>query len=313
MAEIIVNEIMEKAHLDYWEKKICPVLEENIISEDINRQYKEILSCLLKRWSEIAIGDVSVLREVYSDIKSKESDIEDFKKYREYIIGLLGYKTFSRNEYGKEDEKNYNFEYNIKKWTAYTLIKLSNVRNCPYCNRQYISPIYSGKGKMRPDLDHFFPKSKYPCFSMSLYNLVPVCKNCNSSLKGEYDFGITAANPFIESFDELFSFNLDITSKLNTPKVELTDIKENAKSFVDKMQIYEQYKIHLDVADELVRKSQMYPLELLEKLSENEKLVKDKELFKEHLFGYISDEIKRKNTPLGKFITDLARSLGFFD
>lgn len=312
MAEIIVNERMKKAHLDYWKKKICPILEENIISEDINRQYKEILSYLLENWDKIAIGDVGVLRDIHSDIKLKESDIEEVKKYKEFIISLLGYKTFSKNEYGKEDKQNYNSGDNIKKWTAYTLIKLSNVRNCPYCNRQYISPIYASKGKMRPDLDHFLPKSKYPCFSMSLYNLVPVCKNCNSSLKGNHDFGFTSANPFVESFDELFSFDLDITSKLSAPKIDLTDIKENAKSFVDKMQIYEQYKIHLDVADELVRKSQMYPLELLEKLSENEKLVKDKELFKEDLFGYINDEVKRKNTPLGKFKTDLARSLVFF-
>ena len=39
----------------------------------------------------------------------------------------------------------------------------------------------------------------------------------------------------------------------------------------------------------------------------------DKEKLKEHLFGYIRDDTERKNTPLGKFKTDIAKKLGLFD
>jgi len=58
-----------------------------------------------------------------------------------------------------------------------------------------------------PELDHFLPKHKYPLFSMSAYNLVPSCKICNQSLKGEIEFNYEEFySPFEEGIEESFRF-----------------------------------------------------------------------------------------------------------
>ena len=38
------------------------------------------------------------------------------------------------------------------------------------------------------DVDHFFPKSEYPMFCLSLYNFVPSCQVCNSRVKSGNNF-----------------------------------------------------------------------------------------------------------------------------
>ena len=51
-----------------------------------------------------------------------------------------------------------------------------NLRVCPYCDGDLGSP----------EMDHFFPKSKYPSLSCHPLNLVPACHTCNSrENKGE--------------------------------------------------------------------------------------------------------------------------------
>jgi 5-methylcytosine-specific restriction endonuclease McrA len=81
---------------------------------------------------------------------------------------------------------------------------------CPYCNLETISIIKSNdKGKMLLSLDHFYPKSLYPYLALSFYNLIPCCHNCNSNIKGDKNFTIeTHVNPYLESFNDLYTFKL---------------------------------------------------------------------------------------------------------
>lgn len=55
---------------------------------------------------------------------------------------------------------------------------------CPACDGQ--RPLVT-EGKTYADADHFFPESIYPYLSIHPLNLVPVCRTCNSSLKGAVD------------------------------------------------------------------------------------------------------------------------------
>lgn len=71
-------------------------------------------------------------------------------------------------------------------WGPYQLTQTVNIRCCPYCNRQYTFSLVDRKGRKlgRPELDHFYPKSKHPLLALSFYNLIPSCHSCNSTLKG---------------------------------------------------------------------------------------------------------------------------------
>jgi len=85
-------------------------------------------------------------------------------------------------------------------WNAYALCRKSKARICPYCNHAYAFTVQSDNGDFRPTLDHFYYKDEYPHLALTLYNLVPSCSSCNSSLKGQTDFfEVPHLNPL---FDE---------------------------------------------------------------------------------------------------------------
>lgn len=110
----------------------------------------------------------------------------------------------------KDLEQIFNYEKFISKygqWNAYALCKKSKTRICPYCNHAYAFTIKTKGGSFRPTLDHFFYKDEYPHLALTLYNLVPSCSSCNSSLKGKKDF---FKNPHLNPLfdDEQIKFQL---------------------------------------------------------------------------------------------------------
>lgn len=83
------------------------------------------------------------------------------------------------------------------KWGAYHLVGAHKQRMCPYCHGSHINYHGAGDGRMRPALDHFYPESKYPYLAISLYNLIPSCYQCNSSIKCSEDpYERLAPHPF---------------------------------------------------------------------------------------------------------------------
>jgi hypothetical protein len=57
---------------------------------------------------------------------------------------------------------------------------------CPVCDQE-ISDRHPSLKIAICQLDHFFPKSKYPFLSMHPFNLIPTCSNCNSVFKTSAD------------------------------------------------------------------------------------------------------------------------------
>ncbi|WP_022754239.1 HNH endonuclease [Butyrivibrio fibrisolvens] len=94
--------------------------------------------------------------------------LEELEKFNKDISNYLNYEFLDRFFKGLRPE----------------LVRRIGVKVCPYCNQQYVNYIeddrYNG---YLGDLDHIRPKSLYPFFSMSLYNLIPVCKPCNQLFK----------------------------------------------------------------------------------------------------------------------------------
>jgi hypothetical protein len=69
---------------------------------------------------------------------------------------------------------------------------------CPYCGAEDIttSPVnrQAGVTYVKPDVDHFLPKSQYPYLAMSYANLIPCSVTCNRSRKHTFD-PIASLNP----------------------------------------------------------------------------------------------------------------------
>lgn len=99
-------------------------------------------------------------------------------------------------------------------YNAYDLCLRSKSQMCMYCHHSYsFTIIRKGRG-FRPTLDHYFDKDRYPHLALTLYNLVPACSNCNSSLKGTINFYEDEhLNPLFD--DESIKFRLATKTALD--------------------------------------------------------------------------------------------------
>lgn len=94
------------------------------------------------------------------------------------------------------------------------ILKTLNINTCVYCNATYIPTVDVGNNeKARYELDHFFPKNKYPFLCASFFNLQPSCPVCNKWKSiNTSNFNLYTDNP-----SELnpFQFRLSMQSLLN--------------------------------------------------------------------------------------------------
>lgn len=144
------------------------------------------------------------------------------------------------------------------------LISKLNIKTCPYCNRQFIY-TYKGHSIERPELDHFFPKAKYPLFCLSFYNLIPACHSCNH-VKSSQKIG---KNPYFSAFKGKFV----LIDKKNCHKLNSSQIYRLSKNEIeidfegcdglenDNVKILglkNVYNKHIDYIKELIDKSMAY-------------------------------------------------------
>lgn len=251
---------------------------------------------------------------------SETKDI--FNKYYNKLHGEnLENKVISTKNYKMYCQKN---NVDINEWNAYHFIMELGLKACPYCNRQYITPIYSENGKMRADLDHFYAKSKYPYLSLSIYNLVPCCKFCNSSLKGDKEFSYDKnISPYDKGFDEILKFSFvprsfdsfygkdDVIIKLlevnGCDKKDLDKAINNSKTF----EIENLYQYHTNIVKSLIIKRLIYDESYLDFLVEKFRNIL---IDREHAIDLLITNIDIKdiqNTPLAKLINDVKEELDF--
>lgn len=134
-----------------------------------------LLQFLRDHHDEIRDGDENNFRTIQTEYEALLPLCLNFHRINGILQKIYDYANFS--------------EKRKRKWCAYSLCRRTNVRTCPYCNLSYELTIFDrDEGVMRPALDHFFDKSKYPIFGISIGNLIPSCHHCNSTLKGSMDF-----------------------------------------------------------------------------------------------------------------------------
>ncbi len=109
----------------------------------------------------------------------------------------------------------YSFLGKNKDYTSYTLTRNLDIRTCVYCNRTYTltQTEYGTTGErdggriMNPQLDHYFPQSKYPLLQVSFFNLIPSCDICNSRVKNNFEFDLNIhSHPYQKEIPQ-FSFS----------------------------------------------------------------------------------------------------------
>lgn len=124
---------------------------------------------------------------------------------------------------------------------------------CPYCNRDYIN--CRAENVSGAQLDHFLSKSDFPLFAVCLYNLVPVCGNCNRVKSAQK---LTFASPFDNSIDWEKDISFSYSgSSLKDLKITINS-RGNLDNNINAMRIEEAYQIHGSDVLEIIENAQIY-------------------------------------------------------
>lgn len=143
---------------------------------------------------------------------------------------------------------------------AAEMLRIINTDVCPYCNRQYIFTVESGK--VRAQLDHYYSKKRYPYLALSVFNLIPCCSICNTS-KSSLD---TIKTPILYPYEDEFGYDIYFDIQEHDIKVfqgasEKFDIVVENPKKIDEYKVENHMeKLHLD---ELYKKHKPYVKNLL--------------------------------------------------
>lgn len=211
------------------------------------------------------------------------------------------------------------------------VIRELGIRTCVYCNAQYA--VVTKNHEALYQLDHCFPKSKYPYLATNFYNLQPCCGACNQRKlnevmqKGEYSVSIwREPNDDCEGY---FDFHLgdDSLAKYMTShdKDDLridfvksitgdANLNELLDLYKQKFRINELYQEHREEAEEIIWKKYIYSPSYVDSLNaafNQDFLDKSSELRRLLLGTYPNPEDVYKR-PLTKMIQDIARQLKIY-
>lgn len=206
---------------------------------------------------------------------------------------------------------------NLENYSRYDFVIKHGLKSCPYCNRNYIFVVNKDGTKLRPEIDHFFPKSIYPFLAMSFYNLIPSCQTCNHTKKDKDSFKDNLKNPYeINFYDFKFKYKpnhitfYQIKTMKNTSNkfdilLEKTHDAEINDEYFKLQLLYEQHK---DIVFDLLLKKTIYTKSYIKELKDNFRL-SDDEIYRFLFCNYLKDKDLHKR-PLSKLIRDIVDDIG---
>lgn len=200
------------------------------------------------------------------------------------------------------------------------IIEAMGIRTCVYCNMQYALTIVHSKGLY--ELDHRFPKSKYPYLCTTFFNLQPSCPTCNHGKNtATADFGL-----YTTDSNELHPFHLLADSHLYLRKRRLDSKYINihlvssdlnnlancqlAQTHEKDFQINSAYAAVKDVAEETIWRCKAYDDTYKDLFIKNFPGLYNKDALHRFVFGTYSDDTNVHCRPLTKLIRDIEKDMG---
>jgi 5-methylcytosine-specific restriction endonuclease McrA len=276
-----------------------------------------------RKWTTIEKGYLTKLINDFENIVlAKPSELETFKtkfqlpnksnkkkqkKFKDAVIKDLDYTTLRSEFYPK-------------------YFQSIGIKSCVYCNAQLTVAVDTEDLKRKKNIkakfqvDHYIPKSEYPCYSISLFNLYPVCASCNNSKsakkikfllysetnhyrKSEFEFVLDSASKATFLLNRNSS---DIQVKFKQPKT-IPGYDDFNKTF-DIEGVYDTQK---DLVEELILKAEIYTKSYRKSLLKDfNSLLKNEAIMNRLIVGNYTEKDEIHKRPLAKFTQDIAEQLG---
>lgn len=270
--------------------------------ENIIDNYDEILKLKPSQFEIYKNTIFSMLNEDQMSLKILGGE----KKFFEMVVSAMRYEDVRDKEYA-------------------SYMRELGIKSCIYCNAQYTIPTH-GKGRNAEDvttyeIDHFFPKSKYPFLCTTFFNLAPPCSSCNRRKNdNKIAFCLFSENP---KGEPCFHFKLrsdSVAKYLITRDLNDLDFKLIASdAYHDSLEVFhlqDIYNEHKDIVEEIVWKHWVYGRTYRSILEKQFSLIFNKDKFLNGnqsiyriLFGtYPSPHLIHKR-PLSLFIREIISEL----
>ncbi len=310
---------------------------ENIIKlfdSDIKRQKTNIkvaLTALSKDGTIRGLNKLYVIKLLSLSeniITAKPSTLLRYKNQFNAIITPENMKMKSRENFRKKLLKALGYSQRRSDFYPKYFHKIG-IKACIYCNSQLTVAIEKEKKlktktsfiyKAKFQVDHFLPKSHFPCFSVSLFNLYPVCSSCNNSKSiNEVDFQLYL--PSTKDFTSKLNFKLErgsmaqylLNRKLDNIKFtfEEPNVKPPLKRFQDAFDIKGIYDTQKDLIEELILKGEVYTSDYKGVLKKKfPKLFTTPDIINRILIGNYTSDADIHKRPMAKFTLDIAKQVG---
>lgn len=232
----------------------------------IKMHIESVVQCVKKHYNEAQVltyvqnlGAESIELFLGADVATMRRWVAESADKLQFISFKDMYGSYFSNGSGKFVSGDYN---------AYKFLEMLDQTVCPYCEDEAMDIVADGSRRTY-EIDHFFPKSKYPALAMNIYNLVPSGQNCNG-LKLEKELG---SNPYEEDIEEQTWLYPDIPVGISMEVVapEACEIKfhpqNGMQSNVDRLYLEERYKRHAGEVHRLLKNLQLYDDNKIEELS----------------------------------------------
>ncbi|WP_312390218.1 hypothetical protein [Chryseobacterium sp.] len=207
-----------------------------------------------------------------------------------------------------------------------------NINTCIYCNRNYtLDILYS---HTRAELDHWFPKDKFPILALSLHNFIPSCHSCNH-IKGNGDKTLkrilknenlskeeiqqwwenvleSMIHPHDKNENENFTFTYEYDKSLNSLSVKLNinPLSKKVSTTLEFNKILEIYNAHANFElKDLYDLRKKYSDTFLNIIENNFDGIMKKEEAYRIIFGIETNEKDYHKRPFSKFKFDIIEEL----
>ena len=243
MRRIDINKKLAKIHVNAVVKRIEQTYNKDKILAKIHKIGMNSIQDFL-------MADIKTMHNWVSNC-SDDLQITEFKRiYSQYFSN--GVSNYVYDDYN-----------------AYKFLELIDIAVCPYCDDEHLDIVtIEDKEKRTSEIDHFYPKTKYPALAMCFYNLVPSGQICNS-IKLEQIIG---ANPYDERIEKKTFLYPDIPLGVSMESVSPADCKiqfhpqGEMKSNVELLGLEERYKSYAPEAHRLLLNLQRYNDEKIQEL-----------------------------------------------
>lgn len=208
MRKVVMPQSVLTCHNDAFADYVENGLNSLMAQYARNKECREYIQCLMIGSTESSKKRSIVIRNVM-ELARVVSAVDSVK---------VRYPKKGWSQLEKDLKKVFNYTYrfvkgnNSKSWDTGKYITMmidAGLIYCPYCNFHQLEayPTSGGKTHKGP-LDHFYDKDRYPYLALSIYNLVPVCDQCNhEKLTKPTSLG-SHTHPFHDDFHELVYFSV---------------------------------------------------------------------------------------------------------